>query len=422
MSELKRLLDRCKLREQLKTLELPQGRSNNCINSIDIIESFFVGVWIGCFKFSHTSVVRFDETLRKIFGWQRVPSGTTYGRYFERFTYETNSNLFTELNRWFFHQLSFNNYTLDIDSTVITRYGEQEGALKGYNPKKRGRRSHHPLFAFIADVKMVANCWLRSGNTSSSNNIKAFLEETLSVLQNRQVGLLRADSGFFSHSILEYIEEKQIAYVIAAKMHSKMQEKIATIQQWINIEDSNLWYSEMWYKASKWSKERRIVVVRQSKAVNPNAAGKQLTMYLEDDAYYNWKYHCFVTNQTLPAREIWEQYKRRGDAENRIKELKEDFGAEGFNLDSFYATEAAMKFVCVAYNLMSLFRLVTHQTKPSPTLATLRFNCFAVGSWIAKKGNSKILKLAVPQKRRQWFDGLFGKIRDATFPLTLKNI
>jgi hypothetical protein len=30
--------------------------------------------------------------------------------------------------------------------------------------------SHHSLIAFIADVKLVANMWLRSGDTSSANN------------------------------------------------------------------------------------------------------------------------------------------------------------------------------------------------------------------------------------------------------------
>jgi len=39
----------------------------------------------------------------------------------------------------------------------MTRYGVQEGAKKGYNPTKRGRVSLHPLIAFIADVKLVAN-------------------------------------------------------------------------------------------------------------------------------------------------------------------------------------------------------------------------------------------------------------------------
>ena len=35
--------------------------------------------------------------------------------------------------------------TLTLDSTVVVRYGhKQAGAELGYNPKKRGRRSHHP--------------------------------------------------------------------------------------------------------------------------------------------------------------------------------------------------------------------------------------------------------------------------------------
>ena len=36
--------------------------------------------------------------------------------------------------------------TLLVDSTVVVRYGlKQAGAEWGYNPKKRGRASHHPL-------------------------------------------------------------------------------------------------------------------------------------------------------------------------------------------------------------------------------------------------------------------------------------
>ncbi|WP_090570740.1 hypothetical protein [Nitrosomonas sp. Nm33] len=46
----------------------------------------------------------------------------------------------------------------------MTRYGQQERAARGYNPRKRGRYSHHPLMVFIADVHMVANQWLRPGN------------------------------------------------------------------------------------------------------------------------------------------------------------------------------------------------------------------------------------------------------------------
>ena len=63
--------------------------------------------------------------------------------------------MFTELFNWFFKQIKFDNYTLDLDSTIITRYGNQQGAKKGYNPKKPGRNSHHPLIAFVAEARMT---------------------------------------------------------------------------------------------------------------------------------------------------------------------------------------------------------------------------------------------------------------------------
>lgn len=420
MLQMKRLIDLSGIGKKLVDLQLPQGKSNNSIDSISIVEAFWVSVWIGCFRFSHTAVVRVDESLKKIFGWKRVASGVTFTRFFQKFSWQENTRVFVELSRWFFRQLIFDNYTLDVDSSVITRYGEQQGARRGYNPNKRGRASHHPLFAFVADVRMVANCWLRSGNTSSANNCIAFLEETFDILQDKTVGLFRADSGFCSEKIFSFIEGKKIAYVIAGRMHAIIQQKIYDIKAWLDLDDG-VQIAEFEYRAAKWSRSRRVIVVRQNIALRPKASGKKLKLFDDSVYYQNFRHHCFITNQTLPAEQIWTQYKMRADAENRIKELKEDFGAEGFSMDNFYATEAAMRMVMMAYNLMSLYRQVTHQKQARPTLATLRFNCFAVGSWIVKQGNKQLLKMSVPLKRRQWFDGLFSALARAQLPLSLST-
>jgi hypothetical protein len=323
------------------------------------------------------------------------------------------------LYKWFFEQLKFDNYTLDVDSSVITRYGEQEGSLRGYNPTKKGRNSHHPLFAFVNDLKMVANCWNRSGNTSSNSNAINFLEETFSILENKKVGLFRADSGFCTSNILDYVEEKAIPYVMSCKLYTNLQNEIRHIQNW-NPLGLGIWISEIKYKQGGWKKARRIIVIRQDEEIRPKATGKKLknlfsgTSY-EDEKFYKTRYHAFVTNQELPAVEIWEQYKRRGDSENRIKELKEDFGVQGFCMDSFCATEVAMRFVMIAYNLMSLFRQLTHRNQPQPKLSTLRFNCFAVGSWV----QNKELIMSVPLKRRQWYDSLFSNVNFDKLPLSL---
>ena len=321
------------IRKKLLELVLPQVKSNNSIDAISIIESFWVSIWIGCFRFSHAAMVRLDEVLRQLFGWKRVASGTTFGRFFKKFTPSLNHAVFIELNSWFFEQLQFDNYTLDVDSSVITRYGEQEGSKKGYNPTKRGRNSHHPLFAFINDIRMVANCWNRSGNTGSSSNCIHFLEETFAILKNKKVGLFRADSGFCSETIMKFIEDKQIAYVMSCKLYARLQSTIYDIKNWQAI-GMGIWITEIEFKQGNWSKPRRIIIIKQQEEVRKKTTGKKLTSLfkLEDidkDKVFKTRYHAFVCNQTLPAIEIWEQYKRRGDAENRIKELKEDFWGSG---------------------------------------------------------------------------------------------
>jgi len=419
-SVMKNFNDRLELKQVINSLPIPQSTSNNCYESAEIIESFLLSVWLGCYKFSHTHVLRLDDTLKQIFEWKQIPSDTTYKRFFQKFNHGINNEVFPQLQQWFFDQLVFDNYALDLDSTAITRYGNQQGNVKGYNPTKRGRPSHHPLFAFLGNERMVVNSWLRSGDTSSAHQCVDFLEETLSILRNKKVGLLRADSGFASDTIFTHLETKQINYVVAGRMHQGIQDKIRQIKTWTAI-GFGIWISETEYKATKWEKARRLVVVRQSVDLRPKATGKKLKLFDDKEFYQQYRYHTFYTNQSLPAVQIWQQYKGRGDCENRIKELKYDFALEGFNMKDFFATEAALRFVNLAYNIISLFRQVSAEKPKHQRLQTLRLNCYAVGAWMTKKGNSKVLKMAVPIKKRKWMDGIFAQVDKTAFPISLQT-
>jgi hypothetical protein len=419
-SVMKNFNDKLGLKQILNSLPIPQSTSNNRYETDEIIESFLLSVWLGCYKFSHTHVLRLDDTLKQIFEWKQIPSDTTYKRFFQKFNQGINNEVFPLLQQWFFNQLVFDNYALDLDSTAITRYGNQEGNNIGYNPSKRGRPSHHPLFAFLGNERMVVNSWLRSGDTSSAHQCVHFLEETLSILQHKQIGLLRADSGFASDTIFTHLENENINYVIAGRMHYGIQDKVKQLKTWTAI-GLGIWISETEYKATKWDKARRVVVIRQSVDIRPKATGKKLKLFDDAAFYQQYRYHTFYTNQTLPATQIWEQYKGRGDCENRIKELKYDFALEGFNMQDFFATEAALRFVNLAYNIISLFRQVSSEKPKQQRLQTLRLNCYAVGAWMTKRGNSKVLKMAVPIKKRKWMDGIFAQVDKTDFPLSLKT-
>ena len=62
-------------------------------------------------------------------------------------------------------------YSLDLDSTVLERYGEQQGVKRGYNPRKPGRGSHHPLLAVLGEAYFILHGWLRSGNTAAAGGV-----------------------------------------------------------------------------------------------------------------------------------------------------------------------------------------------------------------------------------------------------------
>jgi len=409
MKMMKELMLKAGIIEKLKSMPFPYPRSNSGYKPEEIIESFFVCVWLGGARFAHTAIIRFDKVLREIFGWKRVASVSTYTRYFGKFTQEISDKIFPDFNGWFFGMIPMKKMTIDLDSSVVTRYGDQEGSVKGYNPAKKGRNSHHPIMAFISDIRMIANAWLRPGNTQSSSNIYNFMEETLRIIGKEKVGLVRGDSGFFGDKFLKYLEGSILNYIISVKTNPLIKNRILEIKSWVSI-DEGIQISEFNHKAGVWEQERRIVVIRQSIIRKPKAMGKMLFKDLEYHKEY--RYQLYVTNLDLAAKTIWDLYRQRADSENRIKELKYEFGMNGFCLDKFYATEAAFRMVLIAYNLISLFRQGILNHKIQETLSTIRFKCFAIGSWISRKGGKNVLKLSVVPNRRDWLDGLFAKLAD----------
>ena len=80
---------------------------------------------------------------------------------------------------------------------MLTRCGnKQEGEAKGYDPKNRGRASHHPLIAFVANSRLVANFWLLLGNNTSSNDSEGLIQSTLENLGSARAGLFRSGYSY----------------------------------------------------------------------------------------------------------------------------------------------------------------------------------------------------------------------------------
>jgi hypothetical protein len=181
--------------------------------------------------------------------------------------------------------------------------------------------------AFVADWRLVANFWLRPGNTALSNNIKGFIDSTLDNLGQTKVGLFRADSGLYDKAIVELLQAKKINYLISARLTQALQQAIVNQCKWQQVEPG-LEVCELSYQPHGWATSQRLVVVRQhiQRKRGAVAAGKTLSLFADDPDLQGWRYGVMLTDLGLPALEVWRLYRGRADCENRIKELKADFG------------------------------------------------------------------------------------------------
>jgi len=265
---------------------------------------------------------------------------------------------------------------------------------------------------------MVVNFWQRSGDAHTANHMEGFLEDTFDKLAGKKIGLLRADSGFYDTKVFEHLEGKSIDYIVAARLYAPLQRLLAGHKSWWSLA-TGLEIGETLYQSPLWRAPRRLVMVRQYIPKRPKATGRQLKLFKEEGIWKNYRYSCFITNLDLPVELVWALYKKRAEAENRIKELKYDFGSDSFNMQGFFATEAALLLVMMAYNFISLFRQVILKSHVNHRLKTLRYQIFAMGGYLTKNGSQRILNLSLAMKRREWFTGLWLNTSKFTVPLRI---
>lgn len=379
--------------EQALRQALPfQLTSPNATDPVEIVLAFIAGVLIGSRRLAHIERLRWDEPVRQILGLKRFVSDSTLARFFRRFTAGKVTEVFESLMRWLLTLIALNEDTLDLDSSIMERFGKQEGAVLGYNPKKHRRPSHHPLLATLGQRPWVVHAWLRSGNTTSARGAEQFLEETLALLPSpTAIRYLRADSGFGIEPFLSRVEEKGLLYTIVARFTLGLKNLTATAQ-WRELE-RGIAVSEVMFQAHGWKKARRVVLIRQRAKERDFVRGREL---FDDPAYL---YQAILTNRTDSPEEVWRFYRPHAEIETRIRELKWDYGIDGFAQKRFFATEAAFRMVCVTFNLVSL--LQERMGQSHQTLGTLRTQLLAIGAVLGRDGRRTVLRLSL---RGPWLD------------------
>lgn len=363
-------------------------RSPNQIDPTVTFTSFLIAVLVGAKRFAHANWLRGDRALHAVLGLDRFPCDDTIRNLFRRFGMGNVERLFAPLIEWQMERVPARaeGYSLDLDSTIFERYGRQEGALKGHNPRKHGRPSHHPLLAVLSEAHFILHGWLRSGNCGSSRGVVAFLEEALALWGQRQtIRLVRADSGFFDDTLLSFLEQRCLPYIVVTRMTTWVKREAQRIEKWTEI-DANYAAGQFCLKLHGWNTERRFVVIRERVRESRASVGRRLI----DVPGYTFR--IFVTNRTDAPEDSWRDYNRRADMENRIAELKHDLNADHFCLKQFHATEAAFRAVLLLFNLLAEFQRAAGMAGYSEP-ATIRTQVLTCGAILGRSARRLVLHM-----------------------------
>jgi hypothetical protein len=377
-------------RQVQQHLPFAEPTSNNAIPLAHSLTAFLMSVVVGAQRFAHCEWLRADHVLHAMLGLERFPGDDTIRSFFLRFSQAHIEAFWRPLWRWLLLLLKCpkGGFALDLDSTVFGREGKQEGARKGYNPRRKGRNSHHPLLAVLAEAPFILHGWLRSGNTGAARGVVPFLQEALALLpEGMWLRTVRADSGFFDGTFLDFLEQRGLLYVVVARLTTTLKRQCAAIKEWTVIDEYHA-AGEFRVKLFGWSKERRFVLVRERIRESKAAVGRQLI----DVPGYTFR--VWVTNRSEDALELWRDYNGRACVEQRIEELKHDLAADGFCLQPFFATEAAFLAVLFTFNLLSLYQHQVTPNAPYRQPGTLRVAVFLCGAVLGVMGRDLVVKLS----------------------------
>ena len=120
--------------------------------------------------------------------------------------------------------------TIDLDSTICETYGPaKEGARHhGYT----GARGYHPLLAIAAGTGEVLMARLREGRANTARGAAHFLRETLGRVRHagaRGQLTVRADSGFYTHTVVSACREMDVRFSITIRQHARLRNLIEAI-------------------------------------------------------------------------------------------------------------------------------------------------------------------------------------------------
>ena len=391
---IRRFFKRYRIRQQIEQRIKVEGRRKSKYGIGDMLISCLYGMFLGYPRPGQMEILTTDRIFQKVAGLVSFPVQSTISRFLNSLKVSVAKEIacfnFDFLMKFRDGFKGLKNITLDLDSHVTPVYGTQQRAGRGYNPKKKGRKSYHSLLCFLGETRDYIGGLFRNGKHHSSYNSVKFLKSIIKKLPSHVEDIkLRADGGFFSREMIKFLVKNEIEFYIAVPIQPWVQKKIRQMRDWMEI-GGGLETGECEYVVTK-DLTLRMVFVRQ-KIKGKNSPKKQLKLLNTDDVKYD--YQVIVNNGEEEAVDVWRYYNKRACCENFIKEGIYGFGLDKVVSHSYGGNYAWFEILMLAYNLMNFFKEeVLNQKKVKNTIQTIRDRLFLIPGRLISRSRRFVLKL-----------------------------
>lgn len=280
---------------------------------------------------------------------------------------------------------------IDLDSTADPTHGAQQLSLfHGHYDTW----CYLPLLGFLSfdhePEQYLFTTLLRPGNARDRLGVLSILRRIIPHLRTafpKARILVRLDGGFAGPEILDFLDnERGVDYVVGfarnrvlARRARKLMGRVRKMSRRSGRTEHV--YGECRYAAGKWSHDRRVIIKAEVVRLDQRDP--------KDNARF------VVTNLRQAPRWVYERvYCRRGDIENRIKELKYGLEIDRTSCSRFLANQFRILLTAAAYVLLQEVRI--HAAKTSCARAqvwVLRERLLKIGAQLFSSTRRLLLRL-----------------------------
>lgn len=402
--------------------ECPLGyKSNNAPSVRDVLGTAMLSVLSGHSRYCHSGALYGDSVAAELLGIRKMVSHDSLLRAVKKMDEKRAEEwLHNHLLRKI-EPLLQQDYVLDIDGTVKTVFGSQEGAEVGYNPHKPGRPSYCYHTYMVGTIRLVLDVDVLPGNQTAGCYSHPGLWRIFDYLpRHLWPTFVRGDIAYGNEGTMGGCEERDANYLFRLRQSKKVKELCKSLLgAGISWRDAGSGWQgyETTLKLSGWSVERRVVVLRRPKKVDtataePLRLGEQNEFeFVEESDGLQYDWSVLVTNLTYDLRALGQLYRDRGDCENVFDELKNQWGWGGFTTQAMGPTKIMAGIIALVYNWWNIFCRLADPGEHMEAITSRPLLQNVVGC-LARSGGKKLIHLSAQGRDAPKIGQIFKQISE----------